>query len=119
MTETMNHSNEVLDILHYIRDRLVNDMEMPEKGGICPVFRYCIRKRFGVNDWVFLMEYKLYCLIKCWPDIWRCPDGKSDMTYPVGGKSEYGKEFDNGTLWSNPRRIALLNWLIDTLEKAQ
>lgn len=38
--------------------------------------------------------------------------------YPVEGSlSVYNRDAAEGTLWKNPRRLALLDWLIDTIEK--
>lgn len=40
-------------------------------------------------------------------------NGTQNLTYPVGGENQYFKDKDTSTMWSNPKRIALLNWLIE------
>ena len=60
------------------------------------------------------LEYDKACralngYMKQWPEA--C-DAES---YPVGGWQEYNKGLESRTLWQNPRRIELLNWLIKTL----
>lgn len=37
-------------------------------------------------------------------------------SYPVSSPNEYETEQKNGTVWKNPKRIELLNWLINHLE---
>lgn len=39
--------------------------------------------------------------------------GSLCQLYPVGGKDEYVEESDDGTLWDNPKRLALLDWLLE------
>ena len=55
-------------------------------------------------------------LFKAWPDCRRL-FGMPDIGFPVGGHIQYRQEVKNGTLWQNPKRIALLDWCIQTLEK--
>lgn len=49
------------------------------------------------------------------------PDAKYDAMdfdnqYPVSGFKEFITECETGTIWQNPRRLELLNWLITQLE---
>lgn len=41
------------------------------------------------------------------------PDSSGDSHFPVDGYEEY---FSHADKWSNPRRLALLNWMIAQLE---
>ena len=36
-----------------------------------------------------------------------------DINYPVGGYDEYIDEIKAGTIWQNPRRLELLDYLIE------
>lgn len=53
----------------------------------------------------------LQSLIKRWPG-----GVPGNPAYPVGGHYEYTKEAANKTIWANPRRTELLNWMIHELE---
>lgn len=52
-------------------------------------------------------------------NIMRQWEGKATFTcmYPVGGPEEYDRESLSQTLWLNPRRLELLDWLIEELQK--
>lgn len=41
---------------------------------------------------------------------------KFSWIFPVGGVSEYDEDNFNNTMWTNSKRIELLNWLIMRLE---
>lgn len=70
----------------------------------------------------------LRVLVATWPE--RCRGTLFDVSgfdgpramhdgrfYPVGGLDEYDREQEDGTLWHNPRRIALLEYLIKRTEE--
>lgn len=57
------------------------------------------------NDEYLLAIERLYELSTTWPE--RDP---RTMCYPVGGEREYE---DKAHLWTNPRRLALLDWMIE------
>lgn len=44
--------------------------------------------------------------------LWESSDRK-DLTFPVDGQIEFDNSSRTKTIWSNPRRIALLDWLIE------
>ena len=64
----------------------------------------------------FRLDDELKELFKAWPD---CDQlfGMPDIGFPVSGHRKYREEVNNQTLWQNPKRIALLDWCIQTLEK--
>ena len=64
----------------------------------------------------FRLEDELEELFKAWPDCRRL-FGMPDTAFPVSGHRKYREEVNNQTLWQNPKRIALLDWCIQTLEK--
>lgn len=50
----------------------------------------------------------------------RWPHADANSTYPVEGHAErYMCAQRMGTVWQNPRRIALLDWMIKELEKEE
>lgn len=56
---------------------------------------------------------ELDALIEKWPDKAR-EKGKSFSHYPVEGNYRvYDTDQARGELWENPRRIALLDWLLE------
>lgn len=48
-------------------------------------------------------------LMGYWPGL----SEEGSYAYPVGGKDEFRDGIANGTLWSNPRRLELLDYLIE------
>lgn len=56
---------------------------------------------------------EMYALMERWPG------ASDDEDFPVGGDCEYYQEVEDGTLWQNPARLELLDWLIDQLEGEQ
>lgn len=59
----------------------------------------------------------LWKLNNQWPEKIIKGNWLNDWQYPVeGARDEFYKSKELKTLWSNPRRIALLNWLIKELE---
>ena len=90
--------------------------ENPDKRrGICFNLFYLIAE---LSDKEFRdTDESLKSLFKQWPDHHRKGDGSLDLDFPVGGYMEFTKQSCDGTLWQNPKRIALLDWCIQTLEK--
>ena len=41
---------------------------------------------------------------------------KFSTVYPVGGEVQFLDELEAGTVWDNPKRWELLNWMINRLE---
>ena len=52
-----------------------------------------------------------------WPECHVHEDGTKSLGFPVGGAVEYWEEKDKGTLWKNPRRLKLLDYLIEQASK--
>ena len=90
--------------------------ENPDKTrGICFNLLYLIAE-LPIKDFLD-REDCLNNLFKQWPDHHRTFDGSLDLDFPVGGYKEFAKQAADGTLWDDPKRIALLDWCIQTLEK--
>lgn len=94
----------------YLLAALIFVREKPKtsKAGICAhVYRYMQRartKREGVDD--LLKHY-----IAQWPVVLK--EANTDWS-PI---PFFWEETAKGTLWANPRRHELLNWLIERVEK--
>ena len=81
--------------------------------GICGNLEALLIKEFVEPGGVY---FSLEGLFKAWPDCHQL-FGMPDIGFPVGGHRKYREEVNNQTLWQNPKRIALLDWCIQTLEK--
>lgn len=90
----------LLEILKQIRDSGPRQSD----AGIC----YNVAL---IDEGVARKYSEITQLVKQWPE------GFSDKQFPVEGGFFYWKAKDEGTLWENPRRLALLDWCIEQLEK--
>lgn len=74
--------------------------------GICPHIDSYVRRHYAkpLQHAVRLLRHHL---METWPD------SSGDSSFPVDGYEEY---FSHADKWSNPRRLALLNWMIAQLE---
>lgn len=97
--------------------------DYPPRGGICCAVHDELLARCGA--WTAkLADEMLEALFKKWPAVYK-GDGahsrkKPDrMEFPVGGLVEYQHNSAEKTLWENPRRIELLNWLIEQTKECE
>lgn len=90
----------LLDTLRNIRD---NGAPL-RRDGICVNVMHLTR----ANPVPYL-GLGLDVLIEQWPK-------RVGIIYPIGGYTEYNNDRYHNTVWTNPRRIELLNWLITQLE---
>lgn len=100
----------LLDALRYIRD--VGPIH--RHVGICSNVREVLKRIGGpeINLYGSAVMYRMHQMFETWPRA-AVPNA---WHYPVCGRKEYDMESWVGTLWTNPRRIELLNWLIVQLE---
>lgn len=101
----------LLEALVSIRDEGVTNIDM----GICGnVFR--LFEQSYEDDGVFdRADKKLDDLFDLWTS--KAPRRSAiNMSYPVGGGTEYAWERERGGLWNNVKRYELLHWLISQLE---
>ena len=91
-----------------------NGIKVNRKTGICENLTFC----FSKNNLSFsvYMRYWLKEQFQSWPECHVYEDGDKPISYPVGGWDEFFIEQDNNTLWENPKRICLLNFLISQSE---
>jgi len=107
----------------YIAGELYIANEMGNKYGICGVFAHHIDKYLECFDDRVDLRKKYVCnrihrifdeMVATWPNCYTNHfTGVEDTTFPVGGSTEYFDERNNNTLWINPKRIELLNYLIE------
>lgn len=68
-----------------------------------------LRELMGDTDFCILAS-DLRDIMEVWPET------TGDRFFPVEKRERYIKAAKDRTLWENPRRIALLDWLIKELE---
>jgi hypothetical protein len=85
-----------------------------ERGPICPRVGICKNIEFFVADagyfhWENDIDERLYALLGKWPE-------STTPAFPIEGSwAAYSREY--GKHWENPKRMELVHWLIDYLEK--
>lgn len=60
------------------------------------------------------MYFNLESLFPKWPKChFYVSTNRHSYSFPVGGIHEFTDDVDNGTMWTNPKRLELLDWLIE------
>ena len=100
-----------------------NKVNIDKEEGICvnldniwyPTRTKCSIKQQRSKS-TFINEDQLYKWLfvqfQSWPECHVYEDGAKSLGYPVGGWDELDKEITNGTIWQNPKRLRLLDYLI-------
>lgn len=78
-----------------------------EGTGICRSVRAALGEAFTYENDIESAMTHLTEAMEAWPE------SIGDKYCPVGGEAEYIKESICGTIWQNPRRLALLDYLIE------
>ena len=105
----------VYDCLIYIKKGFQIDIS----DGICAnlIWRIDNKKRFvELNDPSIINKW-INTQFKAWPECHVKENGYKDIGFPVGGWDEYAAEVHSETLWENPRRLELLDFLIEQTSK--
>ena len=112
-------------LLHILKK--IRDTQQARTYGICGEVQKRLKKYYMVGrgfsdkgphyqercDAVARVQTTMYKLMVQWPNRRISEDDR----YPVEGDGRrFEVAMEAGELWSNPRRIALLNWLIKELE---
>lgn len=107
----MTHQELVLSALRHLKEH----GPLYDQYGICYNAEQHIKRHTGV---LINLPYAPWfrTLIHYWPDRWISPDNNlfEELTFPVDGPDEY-MDSDIDNLWANPRRLALLDYLIEQI----
>ena len=113
--EKLINSN-LLNMLSMLKESIETDPDtIYKKHAICKninLMLYDLYDHLSYKDIAQIGSMHISALnraILSWPEI---HTDNSDGLYPVGGRLEFQKEGSDGTLWLNPRRLALLDWLL-------
>lgn len=97
-------------LLHLLTE-LQHHRALPD-AGICGNVTYALKDMCMPYEERQKALQKMHVIMRKWPD-----DAGYDIRYPVEGAAhEYVISVQNGTLWKNERRHALLRWMIKELE---
>ena len=91
--------NLLLDQLIDLRDNL----DKAPETGICPAMYYRMNQVKGTLE-------VLGSITREWPE------RNQSASYPVDGHEGYHKDYTNKTLWKNPKRLALLDFIIKEIQ---
>lgn len=77
-----------------------------------------LNKKEGICYHVFKIKkpntpFDMEDLLITWPKCYVWASGTKSSSYPVDGISGYRIDQHTNTIWSNPKRIELLDWLIE------
>jgi len=109
----MTALSEAYQALYRVHTNVHGDL--PYAGGICFALEYELT-RFQRPESMYEEAHELVLdLMREWPAIYRRSGVFASSAYPVGGSAEFIDEREAGTLWANPRRLALLDWLLAQL----
>lgn len=72
--------------------------------GICHNIGYVKKPYFHVSIVTLLLYY---------PNCHKNALGNNDVTFPVDGQNRYYAQTGKKAMWANPKRLALLDWLIE------
>ncbi len=104
-------SAEDLELKKNILDILKRVKKTPKTN-----FGICFNVKDRLSNFSTKVEEILVDIFLKWPD---CAmfEGKKDTQFPVERSFDrYAKSKAHGTLWKNPRRLTLLDFMIETLE---
>jgi len=86
-----------------------------EHGGLCwNVENYPVDPEYPSMSRAWRVIPEQVCAIKLAMQDW--PQRNKSGIYPVDGETEFEVGWRRGTLWQNPRRLALLAWLVEHFE---
>lgn len=121
----VNHKQVLKDALDWIKQTyLSNPNELRSLHGICKAVAYYCHHLIVLNaDDEYAVYEKLLSLIKRWPHC-RTYDSIDETgqllrntTFPVSTGDQWDYERDNGTIWNNLKRLELLEYLIQEVNK--
>ncbi len=121
----VNHKQVLKDALNWIKQTyLSNPIELKPLHGICKAVAYYCENLIQLDDEdVYVVDDKLVSLIKHWPHCrtYDFTDNSGQLVrntaFPVGNGNQWDDERNNGTIWHNLKRLELLEYLIQEVNK--
>ena len=106
-------NKEFLQAVHKRLLEIKNKVNFNKNKAICfNLLNYTYRNKLFKPT--FIMAHKwLRAQFALWPECHRHLDNTKNIVFPVGHMNEFDKESFNGTLWNNPKRLELLDFLIN------
>lgn len=126
MTKEEQQAKLILqDALNWVKETyLVEPSKLKDCHGICKAVEYfCNYVRHTREDVIQHVHDQLTNLISTWPHckLYTFKDKTGELVkctvFPVGGSSEWVMEVYNGTIWKNLKRLELLEYLIQEVNK--
>lgn len=121
----VNHKQVLKDALDWIKQTyLSNSNELRSLHGICKAVAYYCENLIQLDaDDAYVVDDKLVSLIKHWPHC-RTYDFTDETgqlvrntAFPVSTGDQWGYERENETIWNNLKRLELLEYLIQEVNK--
>lgn len=121
----VNHKQVLKDALDWIKQTyLSNPNELIDLNGICKAVEYYHQKVKRINaNAGDVVQRNLFVLIKSWPHCltydFKDESGEyvRNTSFPVTSHLEWDDERNNGTIWHNLKRLELLEYLIQEVNK--
>lgn len=121
----VNHKQVLKDALNWTKQTYLND---PDKliglNGICKAVEYYHEQVIDLHeDAGYVVQDYLSTLIKSWPHclIYSFKDESGEYvrnySFPVTSSMQWDEEIKNGTIWNNLKRLELLEYLIQEVNK--
>lgn len=121
----VNHKQVLKDALDWIKQTyLSNPNELIDLNGICKAVEYYCEHVIQLDDEdVYVVDDKLVSFIKHWPHCrtYDFTDNSGQLVrntaFPVSTGEQWDDERINGTIWKNLKRLELLEYLIQEVNK--
>lgn len=121
----LNYKQELKDALNWVKQTyLANPDELKEFFGICKAVEHYCEKVIKIHDEAsYVVSDTLSQLIKTWPHCatYNFTDESGQFvrnhSFPVSTSAEWTQESKDGTIWKNLKRLELLEYLIQEVNK--
>ena len=106
-------NKEILQTILNRLDEIKKGLNIDANKGICyNLFNYTYDHNKTICNFVVNDDW-LYNQFYLWPECHARENGHKDIVHPIGGCNEYKAERIQDTVWDNPRRLQLLDFLIE------
>ena len=94
-----------------------NNINVNKDVGICENLKYYVEYDKDNKFFYDNIDHWLTAQFDLWPECHKHENGQNLVAAPVDGYAVYDNEYEQGTLWYNPKRQRLLSFLIKQAEK--